>query len=97
MMLTSGHRTALTGVAAASFLGRKGVFLYYLAVRSRELIATLSHPAALVFVIYVMTVLEFADTTTSLKNHRIFPLSGAEAAPDWAPSSIEGHHGIHQA
>ena len=57
MDLTAGQRTALRIVAALSFAGTNGVFLYYLVARTRELFAVLAHPAALVFVIDVATVM----------------------------------------
>jgi len=57
MDLTAGQRIALRVVAALSFIGTNGVFLYYLVFHSRELLAVLLHPAALVFVIDVFTVM----------------------------------------
>ena len=57
MDLTAGQRTALRVVAVLSFIGTNGVFLYYLVFQSRELFEILLHPAALVFVIDVFTVM----------------------------------------
>jgi hypothetical protein len=57
MELTAGQRAALRVVATLSFIGTNGVFLYYLVFRTRELFRVLVHPAALVFVIDVFTVM----------------------------------------
>lgn len=57
MVLTSRQRTALTVVAALSFVVTNGVFLYWLMFRTRDLVAGLLHPAALVFEIDVIVVL----------------------------------------
>jgi hypothetical protein len=57
MKLTPGQRTVLLLVSLLSFVGTNGVFLYYLLFRTRELVAALLHPAALVFEIDVLTVL----------------------------------------
>ena len=56
-MLTDRQRIALMVVAILSFVVTNGVFLYWLIFRSRELVAGLLHPAALVFEIDVVVVL----------------------------------------
>ena len=50
MALTPRQRLVLTIVAVFGFAGPNGVFLYYLLVRSSELVRALTHPAALAFV-----------------------------------------------
>jgi len=57
MVLSRRQRTALTIVAILSLVVTNGVFLYYLIFRTRELIAGLLHPAALVFEIDIAVVL----------------------------------------
>jgi hypothetical protein len=57
MTLTRRQRTVLAIVAVLSLVITNGVFLYYLLFRTRELLAGLLHPAALVFEIDVFVVL----------------------------------------
>lgn len=57
MVLSRRQRTVLTVVAVLSFVVTNGVFLYWLIFRTRELVAALLHPAALVFEIDVLVVL----------------------------------------
>ena len=57
MVLSRRQRMVLTVVALLSFLVTNGVFLYWLIFRTRDLVAGLLHPAAMVFEIDVAVVL----------------------------------------
>jgi len=51
MVLSPRERTVLAAVALFGFLGPNGVFVYYALFRWSELVAGLSHPVALAFVL----------------------------------------------
>jgi hydrogenase/urease accessory protein HupE len=73
MILTGRQRTALRVVAILSFVVTNGVFLYWLIFRSRDLVAGLLHPAALVFELDVLVVLGLL--AAYFRNHPLGPWS----------------------